>query len=249
MDFEHYLGSNGSGKTTTVRLLLGLLKPDNRDAEVLGRDPCKQPAEIREHAGALLEHTGLYERLIAEDNLELFGRINLLSKVDRQEQIKDLLTHFDLWERRREKVGCWSWGMKQKLAIARAMLHRPGLILLDEPTAELDPIASASLRDDIAALVEKDGITVFMNTHNLPEAEKLCSLVGVIRNGKLLSIGSPDQLAYRNGAYRLEIRGTGFNADIKKRLELQPGIRKVTQHTDLLEIELDQTSDITRVIS
>src|SRR5690606_576846 len=111
-----------------------------------------------------------------------------------QARIKELLAHFGLWDRRKELVKDWSKGMQQKLAIARALMHRPPLVVLDEPTSGLDPIAAASLRDDLAALVEQEGATVFLNTHNLPEAEKLCGLVGVIRQGKLLAVDSPDRL-------------------------------------------------------
>src|SRR6185437_2046681 len=108
--------------------------------------------------------------------------------------IKELLTHLDLYDLRTERVGAWSRGMKQKLAVARVLLHRPDLIFLDEPTAGLDPVAAASLRDDLEALVQREGTTVFLNSHNLPEAERLCQQVGVIRDGKLIACGSPDLL-------------------------------------------------------
>lgn len=189
-----FLGPNGSGKTTTIRLLLGLLEPQQGKARVLGYDAQEQPYLIRKHTGALLEHTGLCDRISAEHNLEFYGRINQMPAAECQARIKELLSHFGLWERRKEWVGKWSRGMKQKVAIARAILHHPSVIFLDEPTAGLDPITAAALREDIATLVEQDGMTVFLNTHNLAEAEKLCSLIGVIRNGKLLVVGSPDQL-------------------------------------------------------
>ena len=141
-----FLGPNGAGKTTMIRLLLGLLEPTDGWAEALGFDTRTQTGAIRERAGALLEHHGLYERLSAEDNLEFYGRINRVPKAERQARIKELLTDLGPWERRKERVGTWSRGMKQKLAVARALLHRPPLIFLDEPTAGLDPIAAAALR-------------------------------------------------------------------------------------------------------
>ena len=194
-----FLGPNGAGKTTTIRLLLGLLEPTEGRAEVLDFDVRTQADEIRSRTGALLEHPGLYERLRAEDNLEFYGRIWQIPAGARQARIKEILTHLGLWERRKELVGRWSRGMKQKLAVARALLHRPQLIFLDEPTAGLDPIAAAALREDLVRLAASEGLTVFLTTHNLSEAEKLCHRVGVIRQGELLAVGSPDELRARQG--------------------------------------------------
>jgi ABC-2 type transport system ATP-binding protein len=169
-----FLGPNGSGKTTTIRLLLGLLEPSAGQARVLGFDLRTQADEIRARTGALLEHSGLYERLSAEDNLEFYGRVWRLPDDARRKRREELLGNLGLWDRRKEPVGTWSRGMKQKLAIARTLLHRPALIFLDEPTAGLDPIAAAALHKDLTALVVQERVTVFLTTHNLAEAEKLC---------------------------------------------------------------------------
>src|SRR5207245_8426176 len=139
-----------------------------------------------------------------EDNLASFGRIWKIPRRDRRTRIEELLQAFGLWERRREAAGVWSRGMKQKLAVARALLHRPPLIFLDEPTAGLDPVAAAALRDDLAALAAREGTTVFITTHNLAEAEKLCARVAVIRRGRLLDVGHPDELRARAGGPRAE---------------------------------------------
>ena len=125
-----FLGSNGSGKTTTIHLLLGLLQATSGGAKVLGFDINTQSKEIRDRTGVLLEHPGLYERLSAEANLEFYGRIYRLSTKERRTRIKELLGNLGLWERRHDKVGKWSRGMKQKLAVARALLHRPSLVFL-----------------------------------------------------------------------------------------------------------------------
>jgi ABC-2 type transport system ATP-binding protein len=210
-----FFGPDGSGKTTTIRLLLGLLEPQQGKARVLGYDAQEQPYLIRKRTGALLERTGLYERLSAEDNLEFYGRINLMSTFERQARIKELLSQLGLWERRKERVGQWSRGMRRKVAVACTMLHHPAIIFLDEPTAGLDPIAAASLREYIATLVEQDGVTVFLNTHNLPEAEKLCALIGVMRNGKLLAIGSPERLKMDRAAAHLEITSSGISRPVR----------------------------------
>lgn len=205
-----FLGPNGSGKTTTIRLLLGLLEPTSGRCEVLGYDTRTSAAAIRQRSGALLEHCGLYERLSAADNLDLYGRFWRLAPVARRERARELLTHLDLWERRNELAAGWSRGMKQKLAIARALIHRPELVFLDEPTAGLDPIAAAALRDDLSRLVASEGVTVFLTTHNLAEAERLCALVGVVRNGRLLALAPPSQLSATRGATRIEITGSGL---------------------------------------
>src|SRR5512134_2054294 len=243
-----FLGPNGAGKTTTIRLLLGLLEPNQGSACVLGFDTQTHSEQIRNASGALLEHSGLYERLSAHDNLEFYGRIYRMERAKLEARIKALLTHFGLWERRHERVGHWSRGMKQKVAIARTLLHRPSLIFLDEPTAGLDPIAAASLRDDIAALVQSGDVTVFLNTHNLPEAEKLCSQVGVIRNGKLLSMGSPDQLRSQEDRPRVLITGSGFTQGILDQLRAQPIVKTVIQRNSHLEITLLNPSDISSLL-
>jgi ABC-2 type transport system ATP-binding protein len=243
-----FLGPNGSGKTTTIRLLLGLLEPNQGRACVLGFDTQTQSEQIRHASGALLEHSGLYERLSADDNLQFYGRIYRMERSKLESRIKELLTHFGLWERRHERVGTWSRGMKQKVAIARALLHRPSLIFLDEPTAGLDPVAAASLREDIAALVEAGDATVFLNTHNLPEAEKLCSQVGVIRNGRLLSVGSLEQLRREEGPPRVLITGSGFTQGILERLRTMPTVKTVLQQNSHLEITLSTPSDTSRLL-
>lgn len=233
-----FLGPNGAGKTTTIRLLLGLLEPTEGQAEVLGFDTRTQAEEIRCRTGVLFEHSGLYERLSAEDNLEFYGRIWRMSANARQARIKELLAHLGLWERRKEMVGAWSRGMKQKLAIARALLHRPPLIFLDEPTAGLDPIAAAALREDLATLATREGVTVFLTTHNLAEAEKLCQRVGVIRKGQLLAVGSPDELRAKQGTPRVEILGRGFSENVMASLRARPEVVKVEQQGNRLLIEL-----------
>lgn len=237
-----FLGPNGSGKTTTIRMLLGLLEPTEGGGEVLGFDVATESGEIRERTGALLEHSGIYERLSAHDNLELFGRIWRIPRAERRARIRELLESFGLWERCREAAGSWSRGMKQKLAVARALLHRPALIFLDEPTAGLDPVAAAALRDDLASLASREGVTVFLTTHNLAEAEKLCSRVGVIRAGKLVAEGSPDELRSRRSGQSVEVIGRGFSETLIGVLEGRPEVRSATVRAERLVIDLTDHS-------
>lgn len=191
------LGPNGAGKTTLIRLLLGLVEPTSGSGEVLGYDIAAGAADVRARCGALLEHNGLYERLSAEDNLDLYARFWRLDAPARRERVRALLSDLDLWERRREIVAGWSRGMKQKLAIARALLHTPDLLFLDEPTAGLDPLAARALRAHLARLAAGRGATIFLTTHNLAEAEALCARVAMIRGGRLVAEGTPAQLRGR----------------------------------------------------
>jgi ABC-2 type transport system ATP-binding protein len=235
-----FLGPNGSGKTTTIRLLLGLLEPTSGRAEVFGYDTRAHADEIRVRCGALLEHSGLYERLSAEDNLEFYGRVWRLPATERRARIQDLLTHLGLWDRRGEIVKNWSRGMKQKLAIARALLHRPALVFLDEPPAGLDPVAAAALRDDLAGLAAREGVTIFLTTHNLAEAEKLCHQVGVIRQGALRA---------SRGAPQVEIVGRGLDENVLALLRSRPEVAAAEQVNGRLVIDLAQEANVAPLVS
>jgi ABC-2 type transport system ATP-binding protein len=233
-----FLGPNGAGKTTTIRLLLGLLEPTAGRAEVLGYDTQTQGHEVRAHTGALLEHPGVYEQLSAEDNLEFYGRAWRLPAAERKARVKELLTQMGLWERRSDPAGKWSKGMKQKLALARALLHRPALLLLDEPTAGLDVPSATAVRDDLVTLAAREGVTVFLTTHNMSEAERLCSQVAVIRRGRLVAVGHPDRLRAQVGGQRLEIVGRGFTEQVLASLATRPDVAAVEARNGRLELDL-----------
>jgi len=244
-----FLGPNGAGKTTMIHLLLGLLEPTQGRAWVLGFDTRTHADDIRIHSGALLEFAGLYERMTAEDNLDLYGRIYHMPLAYRKARIRELLTHLELWDRRKDLVGKWSRGMKQKLAVARALFHHPPLIFLDEPTAGFDPVAAAALRTDLESLVAREGVTVFLNTHNLTEAEKLCAQVGVIRNGRLLTVGNPNELRKNKSSLHVEITGRGFTERILAALCGRPEIAGVEQQNGRLLIELRGESETGPLVS
>jgi ABC-2 type transport system ATP-binding protein len=236
-----FLGPNGSGKTTTIRLLLGLLDADEGRAEVLGLDTRTQADQIRVRCGALLEHSGLYERLSAAENLDYYGRIWHMGKAERESRTRELLEPLELYDRRTEPIGRWSRGMKQKLAVARTLMHRPELVFLDEPTAGLDPVASAALREDLEHLAAREGVTVFLTTHNLAEAEKLCSQVAVISRGQLMAAGSPEDLRSRTSAPRLYITGK-IGPQVVEQLRADPLVTKLEQHNGRLVLDLTDLS-------
>jgi ABC-2 type transport system ATP-binding protein len=243
------LGPNGAGKTTTIRLLLGLLEPTAGRAKVLGFDTRTQADEVRTHTGALLEHSGLYEQLSAEDNLEFYGRVWRIPAAERRARIKELLTHMGVWERRKERVEKWSRGMQQKLALARALFHRPPLVLLDEPTAGLDVMAATAVREDLAALAAREGVTVFLTTHNMAEAEKLCSRVAVIRAGSLITVGHPDELRARAGGPRVEIVGRGFTEEALALLRVRPEVAIASVNNEHLTLDLQEGADTAPLVS
>lgn len=244
-----FLGPNGAGKTTTINLLLGLLEPSSGSAEVFGLDTRTQADEIRSQCGALLENSGVYEHLSAEDNLEFYGRIWHMPPEERQSRIEELLDQMGLLERRKERAGKWSRGMKQKLALARVLMHRPPLVLLDEPTAGLDVVAAAAIREDLEMLVEGQGVTVFLTTHNMAEAEKLCNQVAVIRNGSLVACGHPDELRKRTGGPRVEVIGRGFSEGVVDRLHALPHVVGTEAENGRLYIDLTQDADTPALIS
>jgi ABC-2 type transport system ATP-binding protein len=243
-----FLGPNGSGKTTTIRMLLGLLEPTSGNAVVLGFDTIQCPNDIRSRCGALLEHPGLYERLSAEDNLQLYARIWGMRDGGGGARIREVLESFGLWDRRKDPAGTFSHGMKKKLAVARAMLHRPALLFLDEPTAGMDAVAAAGLRDDLAGIVRREGITVFLTTHNLPEAEKICSRVAVIREGRLLAEGPPNELRSRKEQNRVEIKGSGFTDGLLEKLRADPQVRRAAAANGTLVLDLQDSSRIAPLV-
>jgi ABC-2 type transport system ATP-binding protein len=188
------LGPNGSGKTTTVRMLTGLLRPTIGGAKVLGLDISDNLQEIRGRVGHLTETPALYERLTVRQNLDFFAKLYKVPETEIKPRIEEIADLFELPEKLDEPAGTLSKGMKQKVAIARAMFHEPELIFLDEPTASLSPESSKVIREQILKLAKKERRTFFICTHNLFEAERLSSRVGIINHGRLVAQGSPAEL-------------------------------------------------------
>lgn len=190
-----FLGHNGAGKTTTVRLLNGLLEPTSGRARVLGFDPATQGAQLRQQTGVLTETPSLDNRMTAFENLAIYAAIYGLPNAVARERIHQLLSVFGLEDRSKERVAGYSKGMKQRLALARALVHQPDLIFLDEPASGLDPVVTRQLHELILHLSHNEGKTIFLCTHNLGEAQKLCQRVAVLQQGSLLALGTPSQLA------------------------------------------------------
>ncbi|HTZ61041.1 MAG TPA: ATP-binding cassette domain-containing protein [Thermoplasmata archaeon] len=221
-----FLGPNGAGKTTSVRMLAGLISKTSGSAVVAG---CEVGTEadslrLRQQIGVLPENVGLYEGSSAYENLEYFGQLHRMDPVDLRRNIERLLTSMDLWEKKDQPVETFSKGMKQKLAIARTLVHDPILLFLDEPTANLDPEAAKMVRDTILEL-RSEKRTIFLNTHNLDEAQRVCDRVGILRT-RLLTIGSPSDLRARvlnkQTIVRLERVPPGLLVAVRARLGAAP---------------------------
>jgi ABC-2 type transport system ATP-binding protein len=187
------LGPNGAGKTTTVRMLTSILRPTAGWARVVGFDVVQHPDEVRRNVGVLTEHHGLYFRMKSEEYLDFFGELYGLPKAVRREQAAHLLDRFGMREATGKRLGEYSKGMRQKLALIRAMLHDPPVLLLDEPTSAMDPQSAKLVRDAIAQLRSKNR-AIILTTHNLPEAEQLADHIAIIRRGKIIARGTPAAL-------------------------------------------------------
>lgn len=187
------LGQNGAGKTTTVRMLTALLQPSRGWARVAGYDVVKNGYDVRASVGVLTEQHGLYMRMTAVEYLDFFGQVYSLSPSARKTRSENLLEYFGLAEAAKRRVGEYSKGMRQKLALARAMMHDPGVLLLDEPTSAMDPESARLVRDEIARL-KSSKRTIVICSHNLNEVEALADKIAIIYRGRILIQGTLDEL-------------------------------------------------------
>jgi ABC-2 type transport system ATP-binding protein len=187
------LGPNGAGKTTTVRMLASILKPSEGWARVAGFDTVRQARQVRHTVGLLTEFPGLYLRMRADDYLAFFGQLQGLDETTIRRRTELLTERFGLSHARRQRLAEYSKGMRQKLALIRAMLHDPDLLLLDEPTSAMDPHSAKQVRDAIQDL-RREQRTVLLCTHNLPEAEMLADRIAIIRRGRIVALDTPEQL-------------------------------------------------------
>ncbi len=203
------LGPNGAGKTTTVRMLTSILAPTSGWARIAGYDVVTHPEQVRASVGVLTEQHGLYERMKSVEYLDFFGEVYHLSRQVRRKRALDLMERFGLTFALKKRLGEYSKGMKQKLALVRAMLHDPAVLLLDEPTSAMDPQSARQVRDAIVEL-EGEGRTFLLTTHNLTEAEQLADTIAVIRHGRIIAHGTFDELAQRfvgDPLMELRVRG------------------------------------------
>lgn len=229
-----FLGPNGAGKTTTIRMLAGMIRPTTGEAIVAGHRTDRNVEELHEVIGMLTETPGLYGRLSARRNLEYFAGFYPIDDVPRR--VEKYLKMMDLWERREHRTGTFSKGMKQRLALARALMHEPKVLFLDEPTSGLDPEAAGEVRQLIRRLGE-EGCTVFLCTHNLGEAELLCNRIAVI-NTKLLALDTAENLRRRFFRRRIVIGLESRDPDIAATVRSLPFVQAVDEDESRLSVDL-----------
>jgi ABC-2 type transport system ATP-binding protein len=247
-----FLGPNGAGKTTTVRLLTTLLKPTSGSATVNGFSINENSVELRRNIGLLTDKPNLYLRLSARKNLLFFAKMYGLSHEEANRQITKMAAQFELIERLDSPTGSYSKGMKQKLGILRAMIHSPSILFLDEPTSGLDPIAQSNVRETIEKMAKELDATIFMTTHNLPEAERLADKIGVIDKGKLLVLGTTAELRSKlSRSNKLLIKCVNRASEVSRIIQGVKGVKSVqVLLNNKLEIEvsnfIDDTPEIVR---
>jgi len=230
-----FLGPNGAGKTTTIRMLSSLISPTSGKAKVAGYEVGREDNEIRRNVGILTESPGLYDRLSAERNLSFFAELHDVEDV--AGQVERYLRLLGLWDRRGDVAATFSKGMRQKLAIARAMLHEPKVLLLDEPTAGLDPEMARLVREFISELKDK-GRTIFLCTHNLDEADRLCDRIAVV-NTRLLALDTPEALRAKLYDRVVVIHLSAASPAYEKVVSEQPFVRSVEIKDNRLVVGLD----------
>ena len=192
-----FLGPNGAGKTTTVKVLTGVQSPSKGNCQVLGLDPATQPQKVHALSGVVTEHAQMYDNLTGWENLLFYGSVFGLSRQAGEERALELLGQLNLEDAKDQKLAAYSTGMRQRLSLARALMHRPPILFLDEPTSGLDPESAQNVNQLIAILAREQGVTVFLCTHQLRYAQELCTSFGLIGQGKLLASGTLAQLRTR----------------------------------------------------
>jgi ABC-2 type transport system ATP-binding protein len=255
-DIFGYLGPNGAGKTTTIRVILGLFKPNSGKAWILGKDA--EDDSARERVGFVLEVDGLYDNLTAYENLDYYCQIYGVAQAQAQAKVrmKEMLQLVGLSDRASDKVATYSKGMRQKLALARAMVHEPELLILDEPTAGVDPTGQMEVRDIILNMAHKKGKTIFLSSHNLDEVQRICNRIALIDKGEIKLYGELDKLRREMGRREVVIE-TGATTTEQAELldsllaELQalPYVKGCRREARNLYLNLDGTADVSQIIA
>ena len=252
-DIFGYLGPNGAGKTTTIRVILGLLPPDSGEAYILGRHVERD--DTREKVGFVLEADGLYDNMTAYDNLDYYCQIYGLPSSLKSKRIDEMLELMELSDRARDKVSSYSKGMRQKLAVARAMVHEPDLLILDEPTAAVDPTGQIEVRQIILNLSQR-GKTIFLSSHNLDEVQRICNRIALIDQGEIKLCGELDKLRRDMGKREVVIGTTIQTAGeaeslngLVAELEALPYVTSCRREAQKLHLHLDGRGDVSEIVA
>jgi len=236
-----FLGPNGAGKTTTIRMLTGVIKPDSGSARIMGYHIQREALKAKQIMGIVPETSNAYTDLSAWNNLMLIGELYGVSKKMRRERAEELLKEFGLYQRKNQLVKGYSKGMRQKLILCMALMNEPQILFLDEPTSGLD-VESARLIRDIIRDLNRAGVTVFLSTHNMEEANQMCEKVAIINHGKIAAIDSPERLRIRSSGLRsVEV---SFDRPIDVGYLQFPGVREVRKTGDKVRLYADEPGDV-----
>jgi ABC-2 type transport system ATP-binding protein len=253
-DFEVYqgeffglLGPNGAGKTTTIRMLTGQTKPTSGNAIVAAFDVARQPIKAKEHVGVVPEVSNLYDEMSAWDNLIFAAQLYDVPKDERDRRAKELLELFGLYERQKDHVGIFSRGMKRRLTIAAALIHKPDILFLDEPTTGLDVQSARMIRNLIKGLNEK-GTTVFLTTHYIEEADQLCQRVAIINQGKIVALDNPEKLKATIEEHHIIEVSFSPAQNLNDKLRRLKHVSSVSRVGDKFRIHAEDASEIVPIL-
>jgi ABC-2 type transport system ATP-binding protein len=245
-DIFGYLGPNGAGKTTSIRIILGLLHPDNGTVSVFGHDVAVD--ENRKHIGFVLEADGLYDNINAIDNLTYYAKIYGVRKPS--ERIDTVVSLVGLKERARDKISAYSKGMRQRLSLARAMLHNPDVLVLDEPTSGVDPTGQIEVRRIVLDMAHKEGKTILFSSHNLDEVQRICNRIALIDRGEIKLYGQLEEMQRRMGQGGVTVETSSpVPGDIVRELSGQNGVTISHQLDRQLSLKLSGGTAVADIIS
>ncbi len=237
-----FLGPNGAGKTTTIRLLTGLTRPTSGTIKVAGFDMIRESNNAKEHLGVVPEVSNIYDEMSAWDNLIFAAQLYRVPRDERENRAKELLELFGLYERRTDRAGNFSKGMKRRLTIAAALIHKPDILFLDEPTSGLDVQSSRMIRN-LTKDLNKNGATIFLTTHYIEEADQLCQRVAIINRGKIVAVDNPEKL--KASAEKHQIIEVSFDQtqNLERKLANLKYSSKITQVGDKFRLHVENTSE------
>jgi len=243
-----FLGPNGAGKTTTTKMLTGQTRPSSGTLTVAGKDMMREPIEAKESIGVVPENSNVYDEMSAWDNLIFAAQLYRVPKNEREGKAKELLELFGLYERRKDRAGVFSKGMKRRLTIAAALVHMPSLLFLDEPTSGLDVQSSRMIRKLIKDLNKTD-VTVFLTTHYIEEADQLCQRIAMINKGKIVALDSPEKLKTSVEKHQMIDVSFDQTSDLEQKLSSLKGLEKAVQFGDKFRLYVKNTSEMVPLLA